>query len=69
LCGEAGMGIFRTMKVLRLLRNLLIAVAAIILVALLLVGGVWLYFHPHLEVKKGVVYGCGRPIRTESGSC
>jgi acetyl esterase/lipase len=51
------MGIFRTMKVLRLLRNLLIAVAAIILVALLLVGGVWLYFHPHLEVKKGVVYG------------
>ena len=45
------------MKVLRLLRNLLIAVAALILVALLCVGGVWLYFHPRLEVTKGVVYG------------
>jgi acetyl esterase/lipase len=51
------MVIFRTMKVLRVLRNLLIAVAALILVALLLVGGVWLYFHPRLEVTKGVVYG------------
>ena len=51
------MAIFRSMKVLRVLRNLLIAVAAIILVALLLVGGVWLYFHPRLEVTKGVVYG------------
>jgi acetyl esterase/lipase len=51
------MVIFRTMKVLRVLRNLLIALAAIILVALLLVGGVWLYFHPRLEVTKGVVYG------------
>jgi acetyl esterase/lipase len=51
------MVILRTMKVLRVLRNLLIAVAAIILVALLLVGGVWLYFHPRLEVTKGVVYG------------
>ena len=44
------------MKVLRVLRNLAIALAAIILVALLLVGGVWLYFHPRLEVTKGVVY-------------
>ncbi len=51
------MGIFRAMKVLRLLRNLLIAVAALILVALLCVGGVWLYFHPRLEVTRGVVYG------------
>ena len=51
------MVIFRTMKVLRVLRNLLIALAAIILVALLLVGGAWLYFHPRLEVTKGVVYG------------
>ena len=45
------------MKVLRVLRNLLIALAAIILVALLCVGGIWLYFHPRLEVTKGVVYG------------
>ena len=45
------------MKVLRFLRNLLIAVAAIILVALICVGGVWLYFHPRLEVVSAVVYG------------
>jgi acetyl esterase/lipase len=51
------MMILRLMKVLRVLRNLAIAVAALILVALLLVGGVWLYFHPRLEVTKGVVYG------------
>jgi len=54
---ETDVVIFRTMKVPRLLRNLLLALAAIILVALLCVGGVWLYFHPRLEVTKGVVYG------------
>ena len=53
----AGKEIFGAMKVLRLLRNMLIALASIILVALLCVGGVWLYFHPRLEVTKGVVYG------------
>jgi acetyl esterase/lipase len=51
------MVIFRTMKVLRVLRNLLIALAGIILLVLLCAGGVWLYFHPRLEVTKGVVYG------------
>lgn len=45
------------MKVLRLLRNLLIALAAVLLGALLCIGGVWLYFHPRLEVVGGVVYG------------
>jgi acetyl esterase/lipase len=45
------------MKVLRVLRNLLIALAGIILLVLLCVGGIWLYFHPSLEVTKGVVYG------------
>ena len=45
------------MKVRRLLRNVLIAVAAIILVALICAGGVWLYFHPHLQVISAVVYG------------
>ena len=45
------------MKVLRLLRNLLIGLAAIILVALLCVSLVWLYFHPRLQVISAVVYG------------
>jgi acetyl esterase/lipase len=45
------------MKVLRLLRNLLIGVAAIILVALLCVGLVWVYFHPRIQVESGVIYG------------
>ena len=45
------------MKVLRLLRNLLIGLAAIILVALLCVSLVWLYFHPRLQVTSAVVYG------------
>ena len=45
------------MKVLRLVRNLLIGVAAIILLALICVGSVWLYFHPRLQVDSAVVYG------------
>ena len=45
------------MKVLRVLRNLLISVALLLLVVLLCVGGIWLYFHPRLEVVSGVVYG------------
>jgi acetyl esterase/lipase len=47
----------RAVKVLRLLRNLLLAIAAIILVALLCIGGVWLYFHPRITVDGAVVYG------------
>ncbi len=45
------------MRVLRLLRNLLIGLAAVILAALLCVGLVWLYFHPRLQVTSAVVYG------------
>jgi acetyl esterase/lipase len=45
------------MKVLRLLRNLLLGVAAIVLVALITVGSVWLYFHPRVQVESAVVYG------------
>jgi acetyl esterase/lipase len=44
------------MKVLRLLRNLLIGLAAIVLVALLCIGSVWLYFHPRVQVDSAVVY-------------
>jgi acetyl esterase/lipase len=45
------------MKVLRLLRNLLIGLAAIVLVALLCIGSVWLYLHPRIQVDSAVVYG------------
>ena len=45
------------MKVMRLLRNLLLGLAALILAALLCVGLVWLYFHPRLQVASAVVYG------------
>ncbi len=45
------------MKVLRVLRHFLIALACLILALLLCIGGVWLYLHPRLEVTKGVVYG------------
>ena len=51
------MKILRAMKVLRLLRNLLIGVAAVILLALIGIGSVWLYFHPRIQVESGVVYG------------
>jgi acetyl esterase/lipase len=44
-------------KIFRFLRYLLLAIAAIILIMLLLVGGVWLYFHPRLSVDSAVVYG------------
>jgi acetyl esterase/lipase len=45
------------MKVLRLIRNLFIGIAAIVLVALLCVSLVWLYFHPRFQVVSAVVYG------------
>jgi acetyl esterase/lipase len=45
------------LKVLRLLRNLLIGFAALVLVVLLCIGSVWLYLHPRIQVDRGVVYG------------
>jgi acetyl esterase/lipase len=45
------------MKVLRLLRNILIGIAALVLVVLLCIGSVWLYLHPRIQVDRGVVYG------------
>jgi len=51
------MGDIRTMKVLRLLRNRLIALAGIILLALLFVGGLWLYLPSAPGGDQGVVYG------------
>lgn len=42
---------------LRLLRNLLIGFAALVLVVLLCIGSVWLYLHPRIQVDRGVVYG------------
>jgi acetyl esterase/lipase len=45
------------MKVMRIVRNLLIVVAAVLVVAIICVGSIWIYFHPHLEVVSAVVYG------------
>lgn len=45
------------MKMRRIIRNLLISVAALLILAGLLVGLTWLYFHPRVETASGVVYG------------
>jgi acetyl esterase/lipase len=45
------------MKVRRLLRNLLIGLAAIILIVVICAGSLWLYFHPRVQVNSGVIYG------------
>ena len=45
------------MKMRRIIRNFLISVAALLILAGLLVGLTWLYFHPRVETASGVVYG------------
>jgi acetyl esterase/lipase len=45
------------MKIPRLVRNLLISIAALLLLAGILAGLTWLYFHPRIERVAGVVYG------------
>ena len=45
------------MKILRLLRYLLLGLAALVLLVLICVGSIWLYFHPSLQIQTGVVYG------------
>ena len=45
------------MKVRRLIRNLLIGVAAVLLLALICIGSIWVYFHPDIDLQRGVVYG------------
>ncbi len=47
----------RGMKLPRLVRVLLKIVATGLLVVLLMVGAVWLYFHPSFERTSGLVYG------------
>jgi len=45
------------MKMRRIIWKLLISVAALLILAGLLVGLAWLYFHPRVETASGVVYG------------
>ena len=45
------------MRLPRVIRHLLTAVAVLILLVGLMIGAVWLYIHPTLEVTKGIVYG------------
>ena len=45
------------MRVMRIVRNLLIAVAAVLVVAMICVGSIWTYFHPRIEKVPGLVYG------------
>jgi acetyl esterase/lipase len=44
------------MRIPRFIRIFLIAVVAILAAVALLVGAVWVYFHPHYERTSGVVY-------------
>jgi acetyl esterase/lipase len=45
------------MRVMRIVRNLLIGVATVLVVAMICVGSIWVYLHPHIEKVPGVVYG------------
>jgi acetyl esterase/lipase len=45
------------MKLGRLIRNFFLCVGAVLLLAVILVGSVWLYFHPSYERTDGIVYG------------
>lgn len=45
------------MKVPRLLRIFLKVTAVFLFLAILLVGSIWIYFHPHFERTTGLVYG------------
>ena len=45
------------MSARRILRNLLIFVAAVLVLAVLCAGSIWLYFHPRIERTNGLVYG------------
>jgi len=45
------------MKLPRILRNVLIFVVVLVLLAGLVAGSTWLYFHPRFERVAGIVYG------------
>lgn len=48
----------------RVLRQILVALGLVLLVALLAGGAIWWYLHPALTLEKGVIYGerNGRPL-------
>jgi acetyl esterase/lipase len=45
------------MRVMRIVRNLLIAVAAVLVLGMICVSSIWTYFHPRIEKVPGLVYG------------
>lgn len=45
------------MQIKRILRKLLLGIAAILLLAGILAGSTWLYFHPSFKRTNGIVYG------------
>ena len=45
------------MRIGRLIRNFFLAVGAVLLLAAIGVGSVWLYFHPSYDRTDGIVYG------------
>jgi acetyl esterase/lipase len=45
------------MRVMRIVRNLLLGVATVLVVAMICVGSIWVYLHPQIEKVPGVVYG------------
>ena len=47
----------RAMKIPRLVRVFLKIVAAVLLVAIISVGSIWIYFHPSFSRTDGLVYG------------
>jgi acetyl esterase/lipase len=47
----------RDMSVRRILRNLLIFLAAVLVFAVTCVGSAWIYFHPRINRVPGLVYG------------
>jgi acetyl esterase/lipase len=45
------------MRVPRIIRNLLLTLAAVLIVAGVMIASTWLYLHPNVERVNGVVYG------------
>jgi acetyl esterase/lipase len=45
------------MKVLRVLRNIAIGIAAVVVLCVISIWLVWAYFHPQLHVDSAIVYG------------
>jgi acetyl esterase/lipase len=45
------------MKMMRIVRNLLLGIGAVLAVVAICIGSIWIYFHPQLQVDSAVIYG------------